>query len=140
VNDEQAPDDVLSAILSKAGEKLEAAERELAAGYPGEASSRAYYAVFHSITAVLATKGLSFSSHAETIGRFNRDFVKTGVFPADTTHKIQRLFENRQTADYDWLTDVDADASAEDVADARDLVEACREYVTEKTDFGEDSR
>ncbi|MBI4560199.1 MAG: HEPN domain-containing protein [Candidatus Hydrogenedentes bacterium] len=65
----KASAEVLLAILAKAKEKLAAAERELAAGFPGEASSRAYYAVFHALTAILATKELSFSSHAQTIGR-----------------------------------------------------------------------
>jgi len=35
----------LRAIMAKADEKLMAAKRELESGFPGEASSRAYYAV-----------------------------------------------------------------------------------------------
>jgi uncharacterized protein (UPF0332 family) len=100
-------------------------------GFDGEASSRAYYAVFHAITAVLATRGLAFSSHAQTIGAFNREFVKTGLFPSGTTRILQRLFEDRQVADYEWIVSVDRQTAREDVANAQTLVEACAQYVME---------
>jgi uncharacterized protein (UPF0332 family) len=122
----------LRAIMAKAEEKLAAAERELTAGFAGEASSRAYYAVFHAITAALAMKGLSFSSHQQTIGAFNREFVKTGVFPPETTRWLQRLFDDRHTADYDWLTTVDMETATEDVANAKMLVIACRKHIEQK--------
>ena len=121
--------ETLRAILAKADEKPASAERDLAADFPGDASSRAYYAVFHAITAALATRGLSFSSHAQTIGAFNREFVKTGVLSPNTTRQLQRLFEDRQTADYDWVTVVDAQTATEDVANARTIVEACRRVI-----------
>jgi uncharacterized protein (UPF0332 family) len=116
-------------MLAKAGQKLAAAERDLAVEFYGDASSRAYYATFHAISAVLATKGLSFSSHGQTIGAFNREFVKAGVFPSTTTGQLQALFENRQTADYDWVNIVDQQTAEEDVAAARSILAACRDYV-----------
>jgi uncharacterized protein (UPF0332 family) len=119
----------LRSMLAKAGQKLAAAERDLAGEFCGDASSRAYYAAFHAISAVLATKGLSFSSHGQTIGAFNREFVKTGVFPSTMTGQLQALFENRQTADYDWAGVVDNQTAEEDVAAAREILAACREYV-----------
>ena len=100
--------DTLHAMMAKANEKLAAANRELSGGFYGEAASRAYYAVFHALSAVLATQGLSFSSHSQTLGGFNKHFVKTEIFPIGTTRKLQRLFEDRQIADYDWTHTVDA--------------------------------
>jgi uncharacterized protein (UPF0332 family) len=120
---------VLKAMLEKADEKLQAAQRELMAGFHGESASRAYYAVFHAVCAVLAGRGLSFSSHSQAIGAFNRELVKTGIFPADTARKIQRLFEDRQTADYDWSIHVDEATAIEDVRDAEWLVNACRDHL-----------
>jgi len=98
----------------------------------GEACSRAYYAAFHAISAVLAHHGLSFSSHAQTLAAFNREFVKTAVFPADTFRKLQRLFEDRQLADYDWTREVDKQTAQKDLDDAQWLVDACAKYL-EKT-------
>jgi uncharacterized protein (UPF0332 family) len=121
--------DVLRAMLAKADEKLSAAREELKAGLSGDAASRAYYAAFHALSSVLASRGLTFSTHSQVIGVFNREFVKTGLFPADTARKIQRLFEDRQTADYDWRITVDESTAREDVANAEWLVGACRAYL-----------
>lgn len=121
--------EILRAIMAKAAEKLSRAERDLADGFPGDAASRAYYAAFHGITAVLATRGLSFSSHAQTIGAFNRDFIKTGLFSPTSSRQLRRLFDDRQIADYDWTRTVDGQTAAEDVAAAQVIVKACREYV-----------
>ena len=119
----------LRAMFGKAESKLATAERQLAAGFADEASHPAFYAVFHAISAVLATKELSFSSHRETICAFNREFARTGIFPPDTTHQLRRLFDHRQTADYDWASVVDEPTAEEDVAAARSILAACREYV-----------
>jgi len=81
--------EVLRAILRKANEKLLAAKTDLKSLLFDDAVSRAYYAVYHAISAVLADLGLTFSSHAQTLGAFNKDFVKSGHFPKDTFAKIQ---------------------------------------------------
>ena len=119
----------LRAIIAKAEEKLAAAQRDMDAGFPGEAASHAYYAAFHAATAALATRGLSFSSHRETIGAFNREFVKQGCLPPDTTQQIRMLFQHRQIADYDWEKTLAAPAAADDLTAARAIVEACRRIV-----------
>ena len=118
--------EVLRAMLAKADEMLSSANRDVAAGDYGDAASRAYYAVFHAISAALAGRGLSFSSHSQTIGAFNREFVKTGVFPPETSRRLQRLFEDRQIADYDWKRHVDEETAKQDVADAAWVVAECR--------------
>ena len=45
----------LRAIMAKADEKLACAAIAMAAGFHGDAVSRAYYATFHAATAALAT-------------------------------------------------------------------------------------
>lgn len=126
------PRDILEKILAKSHEKLSAAERELAGEHYGEAASRAYYAVFHALSAVLASEGLSFSSHSQTLGGFNKHFVKEGIFEKTTTRKLQRLFEDRQVADYDWINTVDAETGKADVNDAKSIVDACEAYLNSR--------
>ena len=134
----QVAQDVLEGMMAKANEKLLAANRELEAEFFAEAASRSYYAVFHALSAVLATKGLSFSSHAQTIGSFNREFVKTEIFAKDTTKKLQRLFEDRQTADYDWANTINKEDAQNDVSNAKDIVTTCNEYINKF--LGENTR
>ena len=120
---------VLDAMLAKADERLSTARRDFAAAAFGDAASRAYYAVFHAISALLVTRGLTFSSHSQTIGGFNREFVKTGVFPPDTSRKLQRLFQDRPTADYDWYHHIEEADAGVAVSDAASIVSHCKQQV-----------
>ena len=115
--------------MAKADEKLASAATSTAAGFHGDAASRACYAAFHAATAALAVRGLSFSSHRETIGAFTREFIGSGLFDADATRRLRRLFQHRQTADYDWKSSIDQPTAAEDIADATAIVHACRAII-----------
>lgn len=120
---------ILEAMLRKADQKLEAARRALGAGDWDDASSRAYYAAFHAVSAVLRQQGAVYTSHGQTLGAFNRDFVATGRFPKDTTRVLTRLFKDRQLGDYEVLVTVEAETAQLDVEDASQLVQLCRELV-----------
>ena len=96
-------DEVL-ALISKAESKFKTAGIDLDNGQFEDSISRSYYCAFHSISALLLSKDLSFSSHNQTIGNFNKEFVKTGIFSKDYTEILQSLFEDRQSSDYDALT------------------------------------
>ncbi|HUT52298.1 MAG TPA: HEPN domain-containing protein [bacterium] len=123
----------LKAMLSKAEHKLASAQREFEMGFVSDSASRAYYAAYHAISAVLAHHGLTFSSHAQLLGAFNRGFVKTGIFPPDTFKKLQRMFLDRNIADYQISKTVSRQVAEKDIANAKLLVEACREYLEKKT-------
>ncbi|NLB66147.1 MAG: HEPN domain-containing protein [Lentisphaerae bacterium] len=120
---------VLRQMLAKAKRKLAAARRELKAGYWEEATTHAYYAAFHAITAVLATERLEFRSHAQTIGAFNSRFVRTGTFEKESAKILHRLFGNRQLADYDWTFVGDLESAKKDVQDSAALVAQCRDFI-----------
>ena len=113
-----------TALLDHARSKLHAARVLLAAGAPGDAASRAYYAAFHAVSAVLLEAGQAYSSHAQVLGAFNRDFVHAGAFPREFTAILSRLFEDRQTGDYDPAPGLDSAVAAQDVADAERIVDA----------------
>lgn len=128
----EATPQALRAMLKKARQKLAAARKDMESGFFGDACSRAYYATFHAVSAVLAHHGLAFSSHSQTLAAFNREFVKTAVFPSDTFRKLQRLFEDRQFADYDWTREIDNQTAQKNLDDAQWLIDACTDYL-EKT-------
>ncbi|MFO0793750.1 MAG: HEPN domain-containing protein [Candidatus Brocadiaceae bacterium] len=92
--------DIIKAMLSKAREKLKTAKIDFDNERYDDSVSRSYYAVFHGISAVLLSKGLHFSSHGQTIGAFNKEFIKSKAFSASFTKKIEKLFNRRQIGDY----------------------------------------
>ena len=51
--------------------------------------NRAYYAMFYSVLALLATKKLGTSKHSGVIGLFDREFVKTGFLPRDLSRALR---------------------------------------------------
>lgn len=123
----------LGAMLEKAEQKLAAAQQEFEMGFVSDSASRAYYAAYHAVYAVLAHHGLTFSSHAQLLGAFNKEFIKTGVFPPDTFKKLQKMFLDRNIADYQISKTVSREAAEKDIAAARLLVDACRQYLEQKT-------
>lgn len=119
----------LDDILRKAEDKLKTARLTFDNGQYDDTVSRAYYAAYHAITAVLASQDLVFSSHAQTIGAFNREFVKTGKFPAVFTKKTQDLFAARQTGDYDASSWTERETAEERLRDAEDVYDAAKLYL-----------
>ena len=116
-------------ILEAAEAKLKAADMLLRENLCGDAASRAYYAAFHALGALHFSRGNTFSSHAQLIGRFNRDFVRTGLFPREFTRIMARLFEDRQSGDYDIVHTLTQEEARQEVDDARRVVEAVSLYL-----------
>ena len=67
-------------VIKKANEKLVTARLDFDNKRYEDSVSRSYYCVFHIITACLLSKGLTFSSHKQVIGNFNKEFIKTNIF------------------------------------------------------------
>lgn len=77
----------------------------------------------------MLTKELSFSRHAGVISVFNREFVKSGLFPKDFSRLISRLFRERQTADYDFEVSIDEAATLQDIGAAETILGAITNYL-----------
>ncbi|MBM4047336.1 MAG: HEPN domain-containing protein [Planctomycetes bacterium] len=119
----------IQSVLDLADEKLKSARILLEAGQWRDAASRAYYCAFHAVTAVLLSKGLSFSSHGQTLGAFNREFVKTGLFPREYGARLGKMERDRQAGDYRATSPIADTVAKEDVAMAADVLAACRRYL-----------
>jgi hypothetical protein len=79
--------------------------------------NRLYYAMFYAVLALLQTKQLGTSKHSGAIALFDREFVKTGVFPKELSKALHRAFELRQKGDYME----EAEITAADVEELRPL-------------------
>ena len=52
------------------------------------ANNRAYYSIFHAINAVHAVSGKAYKRHKDAVANFNKDYVKTSVFPREMGRKM----------------------------------------------------
>ena len=67
------------------------------------ANNRAYYSIFHAINAVHAVSGKAYKRHKDAVANFNKDYVKTSVFPREMGRKIGQAEEIRHASGYDIL-------------------------------------
>ncbi len=69
-------------------------------GFIGGAVSRLYYALLHTVRALLLTKGLEPKSHEGTLRLFSLHFIKGGIFETRYAHIFSKLMKCREEADY----------------------------------------
>jgi len=69
-------------------------------------ASRAYYAAFYAIKALLESIGVKTGSHKQTHVEFRKHFIKTKKLDKKFSAILTELFEVRSSADYDvhWAT------------------------------------
>jgi len=118
-------------IVRKAFRSLNTARRNIDEGDYDFGSSRAYYAAFYAIQAVVLTKNLSFSKHSGVIGAFNQFFVKTGLFPKEFSKMISRLFRERQISDYDFVLNITERDALQDADFAETILKSIKKYLSE---------
>ncbi|MDI6760956.1 MAG: HEPN domain-containing protein [Candidatus Brocadiaceae bacterium] len=119
----------LKTIMTKGRDSLGVAKQLHKQNHFNDAASRTYYAVFHSLQAILLTKNLSFSKHSAVLSAFNKEFVHGGVFSNDFYTKIIRIFKDRQVGDYAYEMAVSRESSEADVTDAEMIINAIEKYL-----------
>lgn len=80
---------------------IKAAEILLAAKEFRGANNRAYYGIYHAISAVHALDGNAYKRHKDALANFNKNYVKTEFFPRKLGKKIVESEEIRHASDYD---------------------------------------
>ena len=74
---------------------IKAAEILLAAKEFRGANNRAYYGIYHAISAVHALDGNAYKRHKDALANFNKNYVKTEIFPRKLGKKIVESEEIR---------------------------------------------
>ncbi len=118
-------------LWQRAGKALETARRDAVQGDCDAAASRAYYAAFYSVSAVLALEGKGFRKHSGVEAALHRELVRTGRWPADLGSDYRSLRILRNTADYGGLEHVTADQAAEAIHAAERILEAAAQTCPE---------
>jgi len=128
MNPEQL-EDLLRYRLEQAYETLREAEILLDRAALRGTVNRAYYAMFYALLALLATKRLGTSKHSGAISLFDREFVKSGLFPRELSRALHLAFERRQSHDYGEMVPITPEIAQETVDDARTFVGAVETYL-----------
>ena len=114
---ETAKSDVKSAkILLEAGE------------YRG-ANNRAYYGIYHTISAIHALDGNAYKRHKDALANFNKAYVKTKIFSRELGRKISEAVEIRHASDYDDFYIATREEAEEQIETAKELLRQIEIYV-----------
>ena len=114
--------DVAKHRLRVAKEDLQAANLLLEANSYRGANNRAYYAIFHAVSAVLAMEGVAFKKHKDTLAYFNKSYVATEIFPRNLGRKIVKAEEIRHESDYDTFYIASKEVTIEQIQTAEQLI------------------
>lgn len=87
--------------INTAKENLNDAKLLMNAESYKSANNRAYYAIFHAVNAVHALNGNAYKRHKDAIANFNKEYVKTEIFPREIGRKISKSEVIRHASDYD---------------------------------------
>ncbi len=127
--------DVAGYRLQVAKEDLEAAYVLLKAESYRGANNRAYYAIFHAVSAILALEGVAFKRHKDTLAYFNKNYVAAGIFPREMGRKIVKAEEIRHASDYDTFYITSKEETVQQVETADKLIQLLSEYYQNKYDI-----
>jgi uncharacterized protein (UPF0332 family) len=118
-----------SGWIEKSKENIEASELLTNEGFFSIANTRAYYAMFYAVQALLETIDLSFSKHSAVIAAFGKEFIKTRKFDPKFHQYIIGAQASRQTGDYQTGIDITKEEAERLIAWAKEFYEATWDYL-----------
>lgn len=122
----------VEAVIDKSGRAIKSATREYKAGDYDYACSRAYYAVFYLLEGVLLLDNKRYTSHSAVISVFNKDYVKTGIFPVEISKYIKYLLKRREIGDYSFSIRIDEEDARNSIEMAEKIFKTVSPYLKQK--------
>ena len=96
------------------------------------AVNHSYYAIFHSLRAVLALDGFDSSKHSGIIAYFNQHYVKTEAFDKKLSKLISSAFRLREKADYQDFYIVTAQEAEGQIEVAEQVIAKIEAYLSDR--------
>jgi uncharacterized protein (UPF0332 family) len=97
---------------------------------PESATSRAYYAAFHALTALFALRGQSFSKHAALRSALHKNLIKSGEWSIELGKEYDFLTDLREMSDYGDVARVSEQDAQRAVDAAQRIIAACQEKLS----------
>lgn len=120
--------DLIIYRLSTTKEELRDAKLLYNAKSYKSANNRAYYAIFHGINAVHALKGNGYKKHKDAIANFNKEYVKTEIFPREVGRNISKAQKIRHVSDYDDFYIATAEEALKQINHAEEILLLIESY------------
>ena len=129
---------LISYRMERSRESIRAAEIMLENEMLTISMNRVYYSMFYAVQALLVLHKVSFSKHGQVKGYFNRELIKTRIFPVDMGKLYNKVFEYRQKFDYVDFAVPDRDMVSEYIEKAREFHSTIKEYIQTQQQISKD--
>lgn len=118
--------------IDTAKSDVKSAKILLEAGEFRGANNRAYYGIYHGISAIHALDGNAYKRHKDALANFNKNYVKSEIFPRTLGRRIAEAEEIRHASDYDDFYIATKDEAEEQIKTAEELIDQIEQYVKKK--------
>ena len=126
-NEKGTQKDLVLYRIETAQSDIKAAEILLGAKEFRGANNRAYYGIYHAVSAIHALDGNAYKRHKDALANFNKNYVKTEIFPRKLGKKIAES-EDR-TVNLRHLMDFGEDSFTVRILNTNQIVHSMRELV-----------
>ncbi|MCC7564773.1 MAG: HEPN domain-containing protein [Methanomicrobiaceae archaeon] len=122
---------VITALLMKSHQRLDAARILCAEGHYEDSINRAYYAMYLAALALLYRKGVEVKTHAGLISAIGSEYVKTGELAPEHGRALNLIEELREEVDYTICREIMREEVVSVITKATDFV-VCAEQICAK--------
>lgn len=124
--------DLIFYRIETAQSDIKAAEILLNAKEFRGANNRAYYGIYHAISAIHALDGNAYKRHKDALANFNKNYIKTEIFPRKLGRKIVEAEEIRHASDYDDFYIASKEESERQISVADEFIILAEKYCLEQ--------
>ena len=127
--DKQVNMDLAKTRLAQAKQCLRAAKIMIDSDLYRDSANRSYYAILHSMRAVLALESFDSKKHSGVIAAFRQRFIKTGKLESSLSKTIRNAFEVRNLSDYNDFYIVPKALVTEQLENATEFLKVIEKYI-----------
>lgn len=124
--------DLIFYRIETAQSDIKAAEILLNAKEFRGANNRAYYGIYHAISAIHALDGNAYKRHKDALANFNKNYIKTEIFPRKLGRKIVEAEEIRHASDYDDFYIASKEESERQISVVDEFIILAEKYCLEQ--------
>jgi uncharacterized protein (UPF0332 family) len=116
-------------LLEKSAHALEVAEALMSDGYPSDAASKIYYAMFYAAQALLKSEGIDVLKHSAVESAIGYHFAKAGRIDPKYHRMLIDARKIREIADYDIQEEIVEPVASLKVEEGKSFLKAIKHYL-----------
>ena len=116
-------------LIQKADHAFEVAVKLIDNGFPSDAASKLYYAMFYSTQALLIADDIEVIKHSAVESAFGYHYAKTGKINPKFHKMLINARKIREIADYDLHEEISEQISITKLIECKEFITTIKEYI-----------